>query len=147
MTLPLLLSQRQAAKVLGVDRNTTFRKLITDGRLTLFSGKISRHQMEEMVRTWHDNPEPPDPKRSTRTCEACGWVVPRMHGMRSIIHKHHVRPRSVGGTNAPTNLVALCPNCHAIAHHALYPKKDRDKWAITRDELIEAIRNLRERAS
>jgi len=32
------------------------------------------------------------------------------------IHVHHVRPRSMGGTNDPGNLIALCPVCHAIAH-------------------------------
>jgi len=32
------------------------------------------------------------------------------------IHVHHVRPRSLGGTNDLGNLIALCPVCHAIAH-------------------------------
>jgi len=33
-----------------------------------------------------------------------------------VIHIHHVRPRSMGGTNELDNLIALCPVCHAIAH-------------------------------
>jgi len=33
-----------------------------------------------------------------------------------VIHIHHVRPRSMGGTNEIHNLIALCPVCHAIAH-------------------------------
>jgi 5-methylcytosine-specific restriction endonuclease McrA len=33
-----------------------------------------------------------------------------------VIHIHHVRPRSLGGTNDMDNLIALCPVCHAIAH-------------------------------
>jgi len=33
-----------------------------------------------------------------------------------VIHIHHVRPRSLGGTNELDNLIALCPVCHAIAH-------------------------------
>lgn len=32
------------------------------------------------------------------------------------IHIHHVRPRSLGGTDELCNLIALCPVCHAIAH-------------------------------
>ena len=33
-----------------------------------------------------------------------------------VIHIHHVRSRSQGGTNDLGNLIALCPVCHAIAH-------------------------------
>ena len=33
-----------------------------------------------------------------------------------VIHVHHVRSRSIGGTNDLGNLIALCPVCHAIAH-------------------------------
>ena len=32
------------------------------------------------------------------------------------IHVHHVAKRSAGGGNEPTNLICLCPTCHAIAH-------------------------------
>jgi len=33
-----------------------------------------------------------------------------------VIHVHHVKSRSMGGTNDLDNLIALCPVCHAIAH-------------------------------
>jgi len=33
-----------------------------------------------------------------------------------VIHIHHAKPRSLGGSNALSNLIALCPVCHAIAH-------------------------------
>jgi len=33
-----------------------------------------------------------------------------------VLHLHHVRSRSLGGTNAMDNLIALCPVCHAIVH-------------------------------
>jgi len=33
-----------------------------------------------------------------------------------VIHIHHARPRSLGGGNELSNLIALCPVCHAIAH-------------------------------
>ncbi|MDR3314315.1 MAG: HNH endonuclease, partial [Oscillospiraceae bacterium] len=33
-----------------------------------------------------------------------------------VIHIHHILPRGRGGSNAPENLICLCPTCHAIAH-------------------------------
>ena len=50
MTLPLLLSQRQAAKVLGVDRNTTLRRLIASGAIRLVLGKVPREALERVAR-------------------------------------------------------------------------------------------------
>jgi len=32
------------------------------------------------------------------------------------IHLHHIQKRSQGGKSAPSNLVCLCPTCHAIVH-------------------------------
>ena len=34
-------------------------------------------------------------------------------------HVHHVQFRSRGGSNDPSNLIALCLNCHSFAHHYL----------------------------
>ena len=50
MTLPLLLSQRQAAKLLGVDRNTTLRRLIAAGVVPLVLGKVPREALERVAR-------------------------------------------------------------------------------------------------
>jgi uncharacterized protein (DUF433 family) len=32
------------------------------------------------------------------------------------LHRHHVKPRSLGGTDDPDNLVTLCPRHHEVAH-------------------------------
>jgi len=33
-----------------------------------------------------------------------------------LLHVHHVRPRSEGGSDDPSNLVSVCVTCHAKAH-------------------------------
>ena len=47
-------------------------------------------------------------ERDSYACALCG--------RRDPIHVHHIKKRSAGGTNALTNLICLCPTCHAIAH-------------------------------
>lgn len=32
---------------------------------------------------------------------------------KSQINFHHIVPQSMGGSNNPSNLIELCPNCHA----------------------------------
>lgn len=36
-----------------------------------------------------------------------------------ILVVHHIKPLSEGGTNELSNLVVLCPNCHALVHKLL----------------------------
>jgi 5-methylcytosine-specific restriction endonuclease McrA len=45
-------------------------------------------------------------------CEGCNVLMPDP----DMMHVHHVTPVSRGGSNAPDNVVLLCPNCHAVAH-------------------------------
>jgi len=54
----------------------------------------------------------------------------QMNRNNEILEKHHILPRSLGGTNNPTNLVLLTPREHFIAHlllTKLYTGKDRAK--------------------
>jgi hypothetical protein len=37
-----------------------------------------------------------------------------------MLHKHHIIPRHMGGTDDPSNLVSLTPAEHAEAHRLLY---------------------------
>jgi hypothetical protein len=37
-----------------------------------------------------------------------------------LLEKHHIIPRSRGGTNTPGNEVYLCRNCHKLVHKGLY---------------------------
>jgi len=45
-----------------------------------------------------------------------GYRCRRCHRAGVPLHVHHVRYRSRGGSNAPSNLETLCPNCHHAAH-------------------------------
>jgi len=42
-----------------------------------------------------------------------------------ILHKHHIIPRHLGGTDEPSNLIELTPEKHAEAHHKLWKKYNR----------------------
>jgi 5-methylcytosine-specific restriction endonuclease McrA len=56
-------------------------------------------------------------------CERCGETN------YAILQIHHKRERARGGSNIPSNLLLLCPNCHA-AHHlgfCLFEKKKGGK--------------------
>lgn len=55
-------------------------------------------------------------ERAGHSCERCGSAVGPQRGLDH--HLHHRRPRAAGGssapdTNLPSNLVLLCPPCHA----------------------------------
>lgn len=46
-----------------------------------------------------------------QACETCGICVDERH-------VHHILPRSLGGTDYPTNLVRICVDCHNTIHGA-----------------------------
>lgn len=47
-------------------------------------------------------------------CEFCGWARFGAAGL-SLVNVHHIEPVRFGGGNGQENLVALCPNHHAVA--------------------------------
>lgn len=52
-------------------------------------------------------------------------------------HMHHIKPKSLGGGDHPSNLAQLCPGCHDALHNAAYRlanKKYSDNKV--RDELM-----------
>jgi len=49
-------------------------------------------------------------------CEMCGEVA---------VDIHHIDYKSQGGTDSPSNLIALCRNCHDKAHHLRQPYLDK----------------------
>lgn len=63
--------------------------------------------------------------RDNRKCVICGFDI--------VIHAHHIKPRSKGGSNHLDNMITLCPNHHAMVHHGI----------ITEIELIRYIKNDR----
>lgn len=57
-------------------------------------------------------------RRANGFCELCGEAAPfKVHGV-PFLEFHRVRPLSDGGDLTSTNLVALCPNCHARVTNA-----------------------------
>jgi len=60
---------------------------------------------------------------------------------------HHIWEVSAGGSDDPSNLIALCPNCHALYHRGTIKQESIYVWkamlvAITRAFDVEAIDKL-----
>jgi hypothetical protein len=60
---------------------------------------------------------------------------------------HHIWEVSAGGSDDPSNLIALCPTCHALYHRGNYKQESIYLWkamlvAITRAFDFEAIDRL-----
>ena len=51
--------------------------------------------------------------RDDYTCQCCGRSI-KDH---AILHVHHIRYRSQGGTNRIGNLITVCDKCHTPANH------------------------------
>lgn len=55
-------------------------------------------------------------RRAKRLCEICGF------DFFVVLNIHHILPVQLGGSADDSNLIALCPNCHALAHHFSFGK-------------------------
>jgi len=49
-------------------------------------------------------------KERGECCELCG--------AKGQLHAHHIQPKSEGGSDEPSNLQMLCPECHHKAHRS-----------------------------
>lgn len=61
-------------------------------------------------------------------CRECGVLC-----WREDADVHHLIPRSLGGSDDPSNLVTLCDGCHAAFHPNLQAKLSRrfiERWAL-----------------
>jgi hypothetical protein len=52
---------------------------------------------------------------------------------------HHLDPVSNGGSDAPDNLLALCPNCHTSHHYGRIPAESLRAWKMLLLALNEAF--------
>jgi len=52
-------------------------------------------------------------------CARCGY-----DDFPQILQIHHVVPVSIGGNNAISNLIILCPNCHRLYHSGILDMVD-----------------------
>lgn len=66
----------------------------------------ARRLSREDARLWRDFVL----TRADGRCEACGFFCP------PILRVHHINPVKKLGHGGPGNLIALCPNCHAVVH-------------------------------
>jgi 5-methylcytosine-specific restriction protein A len=58
-------------------------------------------------------------RRADGSCEGCNREAPfETAEGRPYLEPHHIRRLSDGGPDHPNRVAALCPNCHARAHHA-----------------------------
>ncbi len=70
-------------------------------------------------------------------CKACGLNFEKRYGEygKGFIHVHHIKPISKAGegsVNPKTDLIPVCPNCHAMIH------KPKDK-VLSIPELIQIL--------
>ncbi|WP_181015768.1 HNH endonuclease [Pseudomonas syringae] len=71
--------------------------------------------------------------RSNGQCEACGAFAPftRPDG-RGFLEVHHLTRLADEGPDLPSNVAALCPNCHRRAHYSV----DRKEFGIRLQDAI-----------
>ena len=57
-------------------------------------------------------------------CQLCGGKVGEQYG-KEIVEAHHIEYFSQTQNNDPSNIIILCPNCHALIHkcNPAYDKK------------------------
>jgi hypothetical protein len=48
-------------------------------------------------------------------CGCCSEKFPNLHK-----HTHHKKPRALGGSDNPDNLIDICPGCHDTLHRLAY---------------------------
>ena len=62
-------------------------------------------------------------KRAEGRCENCLSNAPFINEKgEDYLEVHHTTRLSDGGPDSPINVIALCPNCHRKAHHAMNKK-------------------------
>ncbi len=60
-------------------------------------------------------------KSDSARCDVCSWEPPavlewvRKGCVKNLLHAHHCIPLALGGADDDSNLVLLCPTCHALA--------------------------------
>lgn len=70
-------------------------------------------------------------------CELCRQPAPfEMEGDIPFLEVHHIVPLYDGGSDAPENCAALCPNCHRAIHLSKESHSLRDKLLKIKQENI-----------
>lgn len=68
-----------------------------------------------------------------------GWRCKRCREevfQQSLIHAHHIKPKSQGGTNDVKNGVGLCFRCHRLVHdHGEDQHSHWSNWIVVRNPI------------
>jgi len=75
-------------------------------------------------------------KEAKGICEGCGKPAPFEKDGRPFLEVHHVKHLAQGGSDRPSNAVALCPNCHRRCHHS----SDRDEFTASLFQKVERLK-------
>ena len=67
-------------------------------------------------------------KKYGNKCELCGY--------RLVIDSHHILPKNKGGAHDVSNLMVLCPNCHALISRGYLLIKSRKNIPYLRRQCI-----------
>jgi len=70
-------------------------------------------------------------KRSKGICEACEQPAPFEGKLGPFLEVHHLHRLGDGGPDEPSNVAAICPNCHRRAHFSK-DGAEFNKFLITR---------------
>ncbi len=70
---------------------------------------------------------PQDVRREVLTEAGYRCAVPTCRTIL-LIDLHHTIPVSEDGHNTPDNLIALCPNCHALHHRGVISRESIRVW-------------------
>ena len=60
-------------------------------------------------------------KRDNYTCQCCNKHIKDLKNIN--LQVHHIKPKSQGGTDVPSNLITLCEQCHKRIHEYLKQNK------------------------
>lgn len=71
--------------------------------------------------------------RAGGICESCGEPAPfACEDGTPFLEVHHLLRLADDGPDAPSNVAAVCPNCHRAVHHAL----DRERIAAALSQVV-----------
>jgi len=70
--------------------------------------EMRQENLTNNSRAWANQSRDAVLRHAKGCCEICGDFAPY------ILESHHIVPHASGGLGSSSNLIALCPNCHAI---------------------------------
>ncbi|MGD0576740.1 MAG: HNH endonuclease, partial [Candidatus Staskawiczbacteria bacterium] len=73
-------------------------------------------------------------KKYGKKCELCGY------GM--TFDTHHIVPKHEGGNHGISNLMVICPNCHALMTRKIFIIKSRKGIPDVRKKVLKLLKSF-----